>query len=133
MIICRSRRSRQRLKTEVLPQCLYQLLILRRRPLQAEPGVIVLRGCVFVAPQAARPQVDDLLASVDGGNFQAQIEIRADHHGQLADEHQPVLGHVTQETDGLVGDAVEHFEKIRQLMPLDPAVGEHAEFTTQGP
>jgi len=86
-----------------------------------------------VTPQATRPQVDDLLATIAGGDFQAQIEVRADHQGQLADEHQPVRGHVAQKADGFVGDAVEHFEKIRQLMPLDPAVGEHAEFATQGP
>jgi len=121
------------MKTEVLLQRLYQLPILRRRPLQAEPGVIVLRGCVFVAPQATRPQVDDLLATIAGGDLQAQIEVRADHQGQLTDQHQPVLGHIAQKANGFVGDAVEHSQKIRQLMPLDPAVSEHAEFAMQGP
>lgn len=86
-----------------------------------------------MAPQATRLEVDDLLAAIGHGDFQAQIEIGADHHRQLADEHQPVFGDVAQKTNRFVGDAVENFQKIRQLMPLDPAVSEHAEFATLGP
>ncbi len=37
----RSRRSRQRLKTEIAPQRLHQIRELRRGPLQAEPGVVM--------------------------------------------------------------------------------------------
>ncbi|MNY32127.1 hypothetical protein D3C86_1663240 [compost metagenome] len=93
----------------------------------------MVRGRVFVAPQATRLQVNDLLAAVADGNLQAQIEVSTDHHRQLTDKHQPVFGDIAQKSDGLVCNAVEHFQKIRQLMPLDPAVSEHAEFATQGP
>ena len=86
-----------------------------------------------MAPQAAGFEVNDLLATIGHGNFQAQIKIGADHHRQLTDKHQPVCGDVAEEANRFVGDAVEHSQKIRQLMPLDPAVSEHAEFATQGP
>jgi hypothetical protein len=86
-----------------------------------------------MAPQAAALEVYDLVAATGHGNFQAQIEIGTDHHRQLADEHQPVFGDVTQKANGFVGNAIEHSKKIRQLMPLDTAVGEHAEFAMQGP
>ncbi|MNN39698.1 hypothetical protein D3C81_1537460 [compost metagenome] len=89
--------------------------------------------CVLVAPQATRLQIDDLHTPVARGDFQAQTEIGTDHHRQLTDEHQPVCGDVAQKADRLVGDAVEHFQKIRQLMPLDTAVSEHAQFAQQGP
>jgi len=61
-----------------------------------------------MAPQATRLKINDLQAAIAGGDFQAQIEIGADHHRQLADQHQPVFGHVAQKADGFVGDAVEH-------------------------
>ena len=128
-----SGRRRHRLKTEVLRQRLHQLPILRRCPLQAEPGVVMVGGFVFVAPQTTGRQVNDLLAAVAGGDFQTQVKVDAHHHGQLTDEHQPVGGHVAQKADGFVGDAVEYFQKIRQLMPLDPAVGKHAQLAQQGP
>lgn len=86
-----SDRSRQWLKTEVPLQRPNQLRKLRRCLLQAESGVVMQRGCVFVAPQAARGKVDDLLATVTLGDFQAQMEIHSGHHRQLADEHQPVF------------------------------------------
>ena len=61
-----SGRRRQRLKTEVLLQRLHQLPILRRCPLQAEPGVVMVGGCVFMAPQATGLQIDDLHDAVAG-------------------------------------------------------------------
>jgi len=128
-----SGRSRQRLKTEVLRQRPHQLPIFGGRPLQAEPGVIVVGRFVFVAPQATGPQIDDLHTSAEGGDFQTQVKVDAHHHGQLADEHQPVCRHVAEKANGFVGDAVEHSEEIRQLMPLDPAVGKHAQMAQQGP
>ena len=128
-----SRRRLQRLKTEVELQRVHQLPIFRGGPLQAEPGVVMVGRCVFMAPQAAALEVYNLVAATGHGNFQAQIEIGTDHHRQLADKHQSVFGDVPQKADGFVGNAVEHSQKIRQLMPLDPADGEHAEFATQGP
>lgn len=86
-----------------------------------------------MAPQATRLHIDDLQDAVAGGDFQAQFEVRADHHRQLADKHQPVFGDIAQKANRFVGDAVEHSQKIRQLMPLDPAVSEHAQFAQQGP
>ncbi|MNR30120.1 hypothetical protein D3C85_1475570 [compost metagenome] len=101
--------------------------------MQVEPGVVVLRRFVFMAPQAIRLQVDKLLATLSGGDFQTQVEIDAHHHGQLTDQHQPFFGHVAEIADGFVGDAIEHFEEIRQLMPRDPAVGKHAQMAQQDP
>ena len=85
-----------------------------------------------MTPQATRPQIDDLHAPAARGDFQAQIEIHADHHRQLTDKHQPVFGDVAEIANRLVGNAVEHFQKIRQLMPLDPAVSKHAQMAQQG-
>lgn len=127
-----SGRSRQRLKTEILLQRLDQLPILGRCPVQAEAGVVMLGGRVFVAPQTARRQVDDLLTTLAQRDFQAQVEFDTDHHRQLADEHQTVFGHVAQKADGFVGDAVEHSQKIWQLMPFDSTVGKHTQFAMQG-
>lgn len=111
---------------------MHQLAKLGRWLSQNETGIIVLRRGVFVAPEAARGQVNDLLAAFAGRDFQPQIEIHADHQWQLTDEHQPVFGNIAQKTDRFVGDAVEHSEEIRQLMPFDPAVGKHAQFAMQG-
>ena len=86
-----------------------------------------------MAPQAAGVEVDHLLAAFGHGDFQAQIEIGADHDWQLTDEHQPVFRDIAQEADRFISDAVEYSQKIRQLMPLDPAVGEHAQYAQQGP
>jgi len=97
-----------RLKTEILLQRLDQLPILGRCPVQAEAGVVVSGGRVFVAPQATSRQVDNLLTTLAQGDFQAQVELGTDHHRQLADEHQTVFGHVAQKADGFVSDAVEH-------------------------
>lgn len=129
--ILKSGRSRQRLKTEITLQRLHQLAKLRRGALQDEAGVVVQRRGVFMAPHAARGEVDHLLAAIAGGYFQTQLEIHANHHGQLADQHQPVFGEVAEKADGLVGYAVEHSEEIRQLMPFDP-FGKHAQFAMQG-
>ena len=100
--------------------------------MQAEACVVVLRRRVFVTPQATRGEVDHLLAAIVAGDFQAQLEVDADHHRQQANKHQPVIGHVAQKADRFVGDGVEHPEEVRQLMPLDPAVGKHAQFAMQG-
>ena len=127
-----SSRGRQRLKTEVLLQRLHQLRVFGGGALQNEAGVVVLRRGVFMAPQATRGQVDDLLAAVAHGDFQTQVEVDSDHHRQLTDKHQPVFGDVAQKADRFIGDAVEHSEEIRQLMPFDPAVGKHAQFAMQG-
>lgn len=128
----KSSRSRQRLKTEITLQRLHQFPIFRRRSLHNEPGVVMQRRGVFMAPHAIRGEVDDLLAAIAGGDFQMQLEIHANHHGQMADQHQPVCGHVAEKTDGLVGNAIEHSKEIRQLMPFNPAVGKHAQFAMQG-
>ncbi|MNH27482.1 hypothetical protein D3C79_875960 [compost metagenome] len=80
-----------------------------------------------MAPQATGLQVDDSQTTFAGWNFQAQVEVRADHHRQLADQHQPVFGDIAQVADGFAGDAVEHFQEVRQLMPLDSAVSEHVQ------
>jgi hypothetical protein len=85
-------------------------------------------GRVFVAPQATGLQIDDPLAAFGRGNFQTQVEFGADQHRQLADQHQPVFRDIAQVADGFAGDAVEHFQEVRQLMPLDSAVGEHVRF-----
>ena len=106
--------------------------ILGRRAVQAEAGVVVFGGRVFVTPQAARGEVDDLLTALTQWDFQAQVEFGTDHHRQLADEHQTVFGHVAQKADGFVGDAVEYSQKIRQLMPFDSTVGKHTQFAMQG-
>jgi hypothetical protein len=87
---------------------------------------------VFVTPQAARREVDDLLAAVAEWQFETQTEIDTDHHRQLADEHQPVLGHVAQKTDGFVGDAVVHPQEVRQLVPFNSTIGKHAQYAMQG-
>lgn len=86
-----------------------------------------------MAPQAASRQVDDLLAALAQGNFQAQFEFGTDHHRQLADEHQTVFRDVAQKADGFVGDAVEHSQKIRQLVPFDSTVGKHERIAMHGP
>ena len=128
----KSGRGRQRLEAEVLAQRLDQLPVFRGRSLQDEAGVVVQWRRVFVTPQAASGEVDHLLTAIVAGDFQAQIEIHTDHHRQLADQHQPVRGHIAEKADGFVGDAIEHSEEIRQLMPFDPAVGKHAQFAMQG-
>ena len=46
-------RGRQWLKTEIQLQRLHQLPILRRCPLQAEPGVVMLGGCLLYTSDAA--------------------------------------------------------------------------------
>ena len=120
------------MEAEVLTQRLDQLPIFRGWTLQAEPGVVMQGRRVFVAPQAARREVDDLLAAVAEWQFETQTEIDADHHRQLADEHQPVLGHVAQKTDGFVGDAVVHPQEVRQLVPFNSTIGKHAQYAMQG-
>ncbi|MNT53469.1 hypothetical protein D3C72_1905560 [compost metagenome] len=80
-----------------------------------------------MAPQATRPQVDDLRAVLTDGDLEAQNEFGADHHRQLTDQHQPVFGHIAQIANGLVRVAVEDSQKVRQLMPLDSAVGKHVD------
>lgn len=132
-LLCASRRGRQRLKTEVLFQRLDQLPVFRWCPVQAEAGVVMLRGRVFVAPQTARRQVDDLLTALAQGDFQTQLEFGTDHHRQLADKHQTVFGDVAQKPDGFIGDAVEHSQKIRQLVSFDSTVGKHERIAMHGP
>lgn len=83
---------------------------------------------IFMAPLAAGAQVDDLRDVIAGGNFQAQVKNRAHHHRQVADEHQTVFRDIADVANGFVSDTVEDFEKIRQLVPLDPAFCEHAEY-----
>ena len=83
---------------------------------------------VFMAPLTAGAQVDHLRHVIAGGNFQAQVKDCAHHHRQVADEHQAVFGNVADKADGFVRDTVEDFEKIRQLVPRDPAFCEHVEF-----
>ncbi len=104
-----SGRSRQLPETEIPPQRPHQFPILRRRPLQAETGVVMVRRFVFVAPQAAGLQVDKPRAIVSRRDFQPQFERGADHQWQVADQHQPVFRNIAQETDRFVGNAVEHF------------------------
>lgn len=82
---------------------------------------------VFMAPLATGAQVDHLGDVVAGRNLQAQVKHRAHHHRQVADEHQSVFGDIADKADGFVRDAVEDFEKIRQLVPLDPAFCVHVE------
>ncbi|MNV86939.1 hypothetical protein D3C71_1810140 [compost metagenome] len=94
--------------------------------LYQEPGIIMMGRRIFMAPQATGPQVDHLRDAVADWDLQAQIKHRAHHHRQLADEHQPVFADTADRAHGLVGDAVEYFQKTRQLVPLDPAFCEHA-------
>ena len=82
---------------------------------------------VLMTPLTAGAQVDHLGDVVAGGDLQAQVKKRAHHHWQVTDEHQPVFGDVADKADGFVRDAIEDFEKIRQLVPLYPAFCEHVE------
>ena len=67
------------MKTEILLQRADQLPVLRRRPLQAETGVEMLRRHVFAAPQAIGSEHNVLLRSLIGRDFQVQVKVRADH------------------------------------------------------
>ena len=66
-----SNRSRQRLKTEILPQRPHQQAKLNRWLQENEPGVVMQRRGVFMAPHATGAEVDDLLAAIAAGDFQA--------------------------------------------------------------
>ena len=73
----------------------------------------MLRVYILMAPQAGGREVYRLYLAPMAGNFQAQLECHIDHHGQLADQHQPFLGNIAQIANGFVRQAIEDLKEAR--------------------
>src|SRR5471030_24617 len=101
----------KRIEAEVIQQGADQLAVLFARFNHTEPRVVMLRVDIFMAPQAGRGQVDCLALAGRARNFQTQLEIHIDHHGQLADQHQPTFRNVAQKTDRFIGNSVEYLQE----------------------
>ena len=93
----------------------------------------MLRVDIFVTPEAGRREVNCVDGTVRPWNLQTQLKVHINHHGQVANEHEPVCRDITQKANGFVGEAVKYLQKVRQLMPLDPSVGKHVEIAILWP
>ena len=96
-----------------MQQYVDELPIGLRRLEHTEPGVVVLRVDILMTPQAARRKINGMEGAVSGGDFQTQLEVHTDHHGQLADQHQPISRDIAQIADGSIGEPVKYLQKTR--------------------
>lgn len=88
---------------------------------------------ILMAPQTARRQINKLLVTFMGGQFEAKFKIASHQQRQLADQHDSVFGHITQKTQGFIREPIEHFQKTHQLMALDTAVRHPVEYHDKKP
>ncbi|MCY1186454.1 hypothetical protein D9M73_273310 [compost metagenome] len=78
-----------------------------------------------MAPLTVGVEINEMQLPVLARNLQSHVEARAHQHRQLTDQHQSVHGDVAQVAHGLVGNAIEHLQVVRQLMAFDMALGRH--------
>jgi len=106
-------RGLQGIKAEVTQQCVDHLCIFGGRVGHTEPGVVMHGVYILMAPQAGSREVYRLYLALRPRDLQAQLELHVDHHGQLADQHQPLRGDIAQIANGLVRQAIEHLKETR--------------------
>ena len=92
-----------------------------------------MRRHIFMAPQAAGGQIDDLHMPLNAWQLEAQLKIGIDQQRQLTDQHQPLIRDATEEPDRLVREPIKNFQEIRQLMTLDTAISKHAKYHFERP
>ena len=71
----------------------------------------MLRVDILMTPQAVSREVNGMYLAFASRDLQPQLEFNVDHHRQLTDQHQPLLGNIAQIANGLVREAIEYLQK----------------------
>jgi len=66
---------------------------------------------ILMAPQTARRQINKLLVTFMGGQFEAKFKIASHQQRQLADQHDSVFGHIPRNPKGLSVNRLNTFKK----------------------